>query len=147
MQLFCSFQRVAENGNDVVQLPELAVGLQRIEHFINAALVLVQAFKSVLFPEFIGPRINGIVVVVDLFFIEIVGFFNVEFMVAEHRGALSVNPARFFLFIQGEIGHHVIGVDVSEAKVNQINKGLATIVEKDIDRIIKEQREKEEQKQ
>jgi len=39
-------------------------------------------------------------------------------------------------------GHHVIGVDVSEVKVNQINKGLATIVEKDIDRIIKEQHEK-----
>ena len=37
-------------------------------------------------------------------------------------------------------GHNVIGVDVSETKVNQINNGIATIVEKDIDRIIKEQR-------
>jgi GDP-mannose 6-dehydrogenase len=38
-------------------------------------------------------------------------------------------------------GHNVIGVDVSESKVNQINQGIATIVEKDIDNIIKEQRE------
>jgi GDP-mannose 6-dehydrogenase len=37
-------------------------------------------------------------------------------------------------------GHYVIGVDVSETKVSQINKGIATIVEKDIDKIIKEQR-------
>ena len=36
-------------------------------------------------------------------------------------------------------GHNVIGVDVSETKVGQINKGLPTIVEKDIDVIIKEQ--------
>ena len=36
-------------------------------------------------------------------------------------------------------GHNVIGVDVSEIKVNQINDGIATIVEKDIDKIIKEQ--------
>jgi len=36
-------------------------------------------------------------------------------------------------------GHRVIGVDVSETKVNQINSGLATIVEKDIDVIIKEE--------
>jgi GDP-mannose 6-dehydrogenase len=38
-------------------------------------------------------------------------------------------------------GHRVIGVDVSETKVNQINSGLATIIEKDIDTIIREERE------
>lgn len=37
-------------------------------------------------------------------------------------------------------GHNVIGVDVSEIKVRQINDGLATIVEKEIDEIIKVQR-------
>lgn len=36
-------------------------------------------------------------------------------------------------------GHTVIGVDVNEAKVKQINNGLATIVEKDIDLIIQEE--------
>ncbi len=36
-------------------------------------------------------------------------------------------------------GHEVIGVDVQPVKVDLINKGLATIVEKDIDVIIKEQ--------
>lgn len=36
-------------------------------------------------------------------------------------------------------GHTVIGVDVSQDKVNQINNGQATIVEKDIDEIIMEQ--------
>ena len=36
-------------------------------------------------------------------------------------------------------GHKVIGVDVSETKVRQINSGLATIIEKDIDTIIKEE--------
>jgi len=36
-------------------------------------------------------------------------------------------------------GHDVIGVDVSPIKVEQINAGKATIVEKDIDRIIAEQ--------
>ncbi len=36
-------------------------------------------------------------------------------------------------------GHKVIGVDVSETKVRQINSGVATIIEKDIDSIIKEQ--------
>ncbi|WP_138481432.1 nucleotide sugar dehydrogenase [Dyadobacter bucti] len=36
-------------------------------------------------------------------------------------------------------GHTVIGVDVSQDKVNQINNGQATIVEKDIDEIILEQ--------
>jgi len=40
-------------------------------------------------------------------------------------------------------GHNVIGVDVSDTKVDQINNGIATIVEKDIDRIIKEQRAKD----
>ncbi len=39
-------------------------------------------------------------------------------------------------------GHHVIGVDVSQVKVNQINDGKATIIEKDIDEIISEQRKK-----
>jgi GDP-mannose 6-dehydrogenase len=36
-------------------------------------------------------------------------------------------------------GHKVIGVDVSSTKVNQINSGMPTIIEKDIDVIIKEQ--------
>lgn len=36
-------------------------------------------------------------------------------------------------------GHEVIGVDVSPTKVNQINNGLPTIIEKDIDAIIAEQ--------
>ena len=35
-------------------------------------------------------------------------------------------------------GHNMIGVDVSKEKVNLINKGQATIVEKDIDRLIAE---------
>ncbi len=39
-------------------------------------------------------------------------------------------------------GHHVIGVDVNKLKVNLINEGKSTIIEKDIDIIIKEQREK-----
>lgn len=39
-------------------------------------------------------------------------------------------------------GHHVIGVDVSQTKVDQINAGKATIIEKDIDLIIAEQRAK-----
>jgi GDP-mannose 6-dehydrogenase len=39
-------------------------------------------------------------------------------------------------------GHHVIGVDVSQVKVDQINAGKATIIEKDIDQIIAEQRAK-----
>jgi GDP-mannose 6-dehydrogenase len=36
-------------------------------------------------------------------------------------------------------GHQVIGVDVSPIKINQINSGLPTIIEKDIDTIIEEQ--------
>lgn len=36
-------------------------------------------------------------------------------------------------------GHTVIGVDVNETKVNQVNKGLPTIIEKDIDVIIQEE--------
>ncbi len=36
-------------------------------------------------------------------------------------------------------GHEVIGVDVQPLKVDLVNRGLATIVEKDIDTIIKEQ--------
>ncbi len=39
-------------------------------------------------------------------------------------------------------GHNVIGVDVSETKVKQINSGLATIIEKDIDHIIREEHNK-----
>ena len=39
-------------------------------------------------------------------------------------------------------GHHVIGVDVSQIKVDQINAGKATIIEKDIDQIIADQRAK-----
>jgi GDP-mannose 6-dehydrogenase len=39
-------------------------------------------------------------------------------------------------------GHHVTGVDVSQTKVDQINSGLATIIEKDIDRIIAEEHKK-----
>jgi GDP-mannose 6-dehydrogenase len=37
-------------------------------------------------------------------------------------------------------GHNVIGVDTNLTKVEQINAGKATIIEKDIDRIIAEQR-------
>ncbi len=37
-------------------------------------------------------------------------------------------------------GHKLIGVDVNSTKVNQINNGKATIIEKDIDEIIKDQR-------
>lgn len=36
-------------------------------------------------------------------------------------------------------GHEVIGVDINETKVDLINKGIPTIVEKDIDKIINEQ--------
>lgn len=36
-------------------------------------------------------------------------------------------------------GHKIIGVDVSETKVGQINSGNATIIEKDIDDIIRKQ--------
>lgn len=36
-------------------------------------------------------------------------------------------------------GHNVIGVDVSEIKIRQINSGLPTIIEKEIDVIIKEE--------
>ena len=39
-------------------------------------------------------------------------------------------------------GHNVIGVDVSETKVKQINSGLPTIIEKDIDLIIREEHDK-----
>jgi len=39
-----------------------------------------------------------------------------------------------------KIGHKVIGVDVSQTKVDQINSGKATIIEKDIDEIICEQK-------
>ena len=36
-------------------------------------------------------------------------------------------------------GHNLIGVDVNKTKVDQINNGKSTIIEKDIDKIIKEQ--------
>jgi len=36
-------------------------------------------------------------------------------------------------------GHNIIGVDVSKRKVDQINNGQATIIEKDIDLIVREQ--------
>ncbi|HVG40533.1 MAG TPA: nucleotide sugar dehydrogenase, partial [Chitinophagaceae bacterium] len=39
-------------------------------------------------------------------------------------------------------GHTIIGVDTSETKVKQINSGLATIIEKDIDVIIEEEHAK-----
>lgn len=38
-------------------------------------------------------------------------------------------------------GHRVVGVDVSLTKINQINSGKATIIEKDIDLIIAQQRQ------
>jgi GDP-mannose 6-dehydrogenase len=41
-----------------------------------------------------------------------------------------------------KLGHRVIGVDVGEEKVNHINSGIATIVEKEIDEIISEQLDK-----
>jgi GDP-mannose 6-dehydrogenase len=37
-------------------------------------------------------------------------------------------------------GHNVIGVDTNQTKVDQINSGKATIIEKDVDNIIAEQR-------
>ena len=36
-------------------------------------------------------------------------------------------------------GHNVIGVDVNQNKIDLINKGKPTIIEKDIDNIISEQ--------
>src|SRR5664279_426433 len=37
-------------------------------------------------------------------------------------------------------GHYVIGVDTNPTKINQINSGKATIIEKEVDKIIAEQR-------
>lgn len=39
-------------------------------------------------------------------------------------------------------GHKVIGVDVNDTKIDLINRGLPTIVEKDVDKIIAEQHKK-----
>lgn len=39
-----------------------------------------------------------------------------------------------------QLGHKVVGVDINQLKVNQINNGQATIIEKDIDQIISKQR-------
>ncbi|GAB3662507.1 nucleotide sugar dehydrogenase [Echinicola sediminis] len=39
-------------------------------------------------------------------------------------------------------GNHLVGVDVNEFKVNLVNKGQATILEKDIDHIIKQAHDK-----
>ena len=39
-------------------------------------------------------------------------------------------------------GHTIIGIDISKTKVEQINSGKATIIEKDIDKIIDEQHKK-----
>ena len=36
-------------------------------------------------------------------------------------------------------GHTVIGVDINSTKVRQVNNGFATIIEKDIDKILKEE--------
>lgn len=41
-----------------------------------------------------------------------------------------------------KLGHHVIGTDVSENKVNLINQGKPTIIEKDIDILVREGFEK-----
>ena len=40
------------------------------------------------------------------------------------------------------MGHEVIGVDVSDRKVNQLNEGKATIIEKDIDQLMHDGHEK-----
>jgi len=40
-----------------------------------------------------------------------------------------------------ELGHNIIGVDISDTKVNLINNGKATIVENDIDDLIKKNRD------
>src|SRR5664279_2313111 len=37
-------------------------------------------------------------------------------------------------------GHQVIGVDTNQTKINQVNSGKATIIEKEVDIIIAEQR-------
>ena len=39
-------------------------------------------------------------------------------------------------------GHKIIGVDISQTKVDMINRGVPTIIEKDIDIIIKDEFEK-----
>ena len=43
-----------------------------------------------------------------------------------------------------KMGFNVIGVDTNELKVNNIRNGIATIIEKDIDRLLKEGLEKKQ---
>ena len=39
-------------------------------------------------------------------------------------------------------GHHVIGVDVNDVKIDLLNRGVSTIVEKDLDKLIQSGHEK-----
>ncbi|MFC2061487.1 nucleotide sugar dehydrogenase [Elusimicrobiota bacterium] len=42
-----------------------------------------------------------------------------------------------------DMGHHIIGVDVSKDKVDLINEGIPTVIERDIERLIAEARKSE----